>query len=281
MGPSRGRFVAGTVATFLLLICAAALLPSAARAAENSALFDALANRDMEMVRSIVTEAPGCVNEANHDGDTPLHTAAQLGDVEMAEYLLAHGARIGARDHVFWPPGAASSNSGIEGLTPLHVAAQKGWVGVVRLLIREHAEVAAGNVLPDAPKGYPRPGVTPLYLASTYGHADVVKLLLHAGADPGAKSPNGDTPLHIATNRGHRAVVALLLDAGADANARVASNGVVPLHEVRDAATARLLLAHGARPDVKDIRGRTPLAAANEYGRKEVAAVLRASGAHK
>jgi ankyrin repeat protein len=281
MGPRRGRFVAGVVVTCVLVVCTAALLPTAARAREHPALFDALANRDMEMVRSVVAATPNCVNQANHDGDTPLHIAAQLGDVAMAEYLLAHGARTGARDHTIWAPAGSSGRSGVEGLTPLHVAAQKGWVGVVRLLIRRHADVRAGNVLPDAPNTCPRPGVTPLYLASIYGHADVVELLLRAGADPAAKSPDGDTPLCIATNRGHRAVVALLLDAGADANARVASNGVVPLHEVRDAPTARLLLAHGARSDVKDIRGRTPLAAANEYGRKEVAAVLRASGARK
>ena len=88
-----------------------------------------------------------------------------------------------------------------------------------------------------------------LALASQYGHADIVELLLDAGEDPNRFNPLGghshSTPLHQAAGNGHLDVV-------------------------------KLLVARGARTDVKDILfGATPAGWANYAGRKEVEAYLR------
>ena len=88
-----------------------------------------------------------------------------------------------------------------------------------------------------------------LALASQYGHAAVVQLLLDAGEDPNRFNPVGghshSTPLHQAAGNGHLDVV-------------------------------KLLIAHGANPDVKDILfGGTPADWANYAGKKDVEAFLR------
>ena len=49
------------------------------------------------------------------------------------------------------------------------------------------------------------------------------------GANPDAKTNEGDTPLRKATEAGHEDAIRLLLDAGADPNARI-SDGDTPLH---------------------------------------------------
>jgi ankyrin repeat protein len=49
----------------------------------------------MEKLRELVTEEPALVRERGGDGQTPLHFA---GTVEVAKFLLEHGADIDARD---------------------------------------------------------------------------------------------------------------------------------------------------------------------------------------
>jgi hypothetical protein len=88
-----------------------------------------------------------------------------------------------------------------------------------------------------------------LALASQYGHAGTVELLLNAGEDPNRFNPVGghshSTPLHQAAGNGHLDVV-------------------------------KLLVAHGARTDVKDILfGGTPAGWAQHSGKKQTEEYLR------
>ena len=93
-----------------------------------------------------------------------------------------------------------------------------------------------------------------LAVASQYGHAEIVKLLLDAGEDPNRFNPVGghshSTPLHQAAGNGHLDVV-------------------------------KLLIAHGAKTDVKDILfGGTPAGWANYAGHKDVESYLKTVVAH-
>jgi len=59
-------------------------------------------------------------NARDPSGGTPLHTAAELNDLDLARFLLSHGANASARDD--------------QRRTPLQVAEQQGNTRVARLL---------------------------------------------------------------------------------------------------------------------------------------------------
>ena len=113
-------------------------------------------------------------------------------------------------------------------------------------------------------------GATPLMRAAKAFDLDLMQTLLDHGADPSRAMANGTTALMVAVSG--RAPVALtpetpmfravqlLLDRGADVNA-AAANGETLLHRAvtRGDAFVRLLVERGARLDVKDGGGRTPL----------------------
>jgi hypothetical protein len=134
--------------------------------------------------------------------------------------------------------------------------------GVLRapLLMRQHntGDAALGA------------GATPLMRAAKALDLDIMRTLLEHGADPSRALANGTTTLAVAlTGRGGRTLtpdtpmfqaVQLLLDRGADVNA-AGANGATLLHQSVDRGEAfvRLLVERGARRDLKDSGGRTPL----------------------
>jgi len=70
---------------------------------------------------AVVLLAGGC-GKKDRDRETPLHWAAERGDIEKVQELIARGANVNARDN--------------EGDTPLHLAAQGGHMKVVQVLLR-------------------------------------------------------------------------------------------------------------------------------------------------
>ncbi|TRY99402.1 hypothetical protein DNTS_002014 [Danionella cerebrum] len=130
---------------------------------------------------------------------TPLHLAGQLqlvlsqrfaaagyNNLEVAEYLLEHGADVNAQDK--------------GGLIPLHNAASYGHVDIAALLIKYNTCVNATD----------KWAFTPLHEAAQKGRTQLCALLLAHGADPTMKNQEGQTPLDLATADDIRA---LLIDA--------------------------------------------------------------------
>jgi ankyrin repeat protein len=113
-------------------------------------------------------------------------------------------------------------------------------------------------------------GATPLMRAAKALDIEIMKALLDHRADPSRTLANRTTTLAVAlTGRGGRTLtpeapmfqaIRLLLDQGADVNA-AGANGATLLHQSVDRGEAfvRLLVEHGAKLDVKDSSGRTPL----------------------
>ncbi len=213
---------------------------------------------------------------------TPLTYAVKAGDEAMLDLLLAHGAspdtrRLAVGDAVeAAPPGM---------LTRLleHGARVNGWKAnrhwPLHLLVTRRAKAVAptreeyqarlnaeeagwGNLgsVAEALAGVQQRRLA-LYLTPD-AYLAMLEALLAAGAEPDAPWDNGMTMLM----RGDAATARVLLRHGADVHARDSFGGTA-LHGVRSPEVARLLVEHGADVNAPslptdenaDDRGRTPL----------------------
>lgn len=188
--------------------------------------------------------------------DSPLKTSVESGHTDVVKLLLDHGADVNYRDEE-------------DGRTPLFYAAEKGFSDILLLLIEHGADVNAERMLGMRVD-------TPLLEAAENGHPDAARILIENGADINFETAfllnrfedmkrfidqgrdvndpiNFDEmPLHRAARAGFIDIVAFLLFKGADVNL-VDQNGETPLlaaiQNGRD-DVARLLLDHGATLDI-------------------------------
>jgi ankyrin repeat protein len=130
--------------------------------------------------------------------------------------------------------------------------------------------------------------------AAFHGHWRLCEFLLEKGADPNAAEPGtAETPLHAATSKANRPtydlVIRVLLAHGADPNRSTKpsvetgcfmrdsrTKGEFPLHRAAAFSSEeaiRLLLKAGARLDVADMNGDSPLSWASWHLRPD--AILR------
>lgn len=174
------------------------------------------------------------MNTLDTSGTRPPPTATDhLRPVDMISMLLAHGANPNAR---------------LKDATP-------------------------GRAISDDPDPILRGGSTPFLRAAKTGDLPVMRLLLKAGADPSLGSQFGATPLMAAAGVGLEyggnfppearslEAVKLCLQLGADVNA-VDKDGLTALHGAAARGADQIvqfLVEKGARMDVKDKKGRTPL----------------------
>jgi ankyrin repeat protein len=149
------------------------------------------------MVQCLVKELGANVEQANHEGATPLYIAAQEGKLAVVQCLVKE-------------LGADVNKAAIaEQMQPLHIASFNSHLELVRcLVLKLHAGVNKGNRL----------GATPLFSAAKQGDLAMVRLLVRElGADVDKADLNGVTPLMAASFEKHVEVVRWLVKAaGAD-----------------------------------------------------------------
>ena len=224
--------------------------------------------KEIQRYRDLAQNSPDLLNAVS-GGGTPLESAAGKGQLEVAKFLLDHGADVNSRND--------------QGYTPLHFATVNGSKAMVELFLDHQAEANGEN----------NEGVRPLHLAASRGFLSVVEALLVHGADPNAQMIGGTieplgkgggydraTPLHYAAAGGYLAIVKLLLDHKADVNVK-ARNGRTPLHAAADfnrLEIVKLLLAHQANPNASASDG-TPLGLAVRNRNAEMVKALIAAGA--
>ena len=139
---------------------------------------------------------------------------------------------------------------------------------IIRLLARN----------PELVNACTEDGFQPLGLACFFGHLDSAEYLVLAGAQVNAQSRNGlkAAPIQSAAAGGHQKIVKMLLEHGADPNIRE-QGGYTPLHAAAqngDEEMIRLLLYNGSDLTIKSNDGKTALDLAIEAGHAKAALVL-------
>ncbi|MEP7243084.1 MAG: ankyrin repeat domain-containing protein [Gammaproteobacteria bacterium] len=230
---------------------------------------------------------------------TALMWAAAESQPEMLKELIRSGAQLDARSQTNEWAREVSAEPRIQwrpagGLTALLYASRQGCLACAELLVEAGADVNLAD-----PKG-----LTPLIMATTNFNFDVAAYLLRKGANPNKWDYWGRTPLYVAVDLNtlpHGGwpdrpsvdettplrLAELLLAASANPNLQlklvppyrsvkddrlldvVLTTGATPLiraAKAMDEPMIRLLLAHGALPDLPTVRGITPLMAAAGLG---------------
>jgi ankyrin repeat protein len=154
---------------------------------------------DMSGIKELLTSGAD-INARNIEYRTALHYAAEHGDKELVEFLLAAKADA---DPMGWYA------------TPLHLAIKGGYRDIVGLLISAGADVNQRHI--QTQSGH---SCTPLHLAAGSGNIEIVKLLIAKRAEVNSTTKwHSETPLHYAVEAGHRQIAELLIAEGADVNA--------------------------------------------------------------
>ncbi|KAE9380875.1 ankyrin, partial [Stipitochalara longipes BDJ] len=212
---------------------------------------------------------------------TALHHAASEGRLDILKLILDYGypSKNAAADNLL---GMADTS----GSTALHYAARDGHFEVAKELIRREKPGDFAASLEDDSRSN-----LPIHLASKNGHARIVERLLENTALVveqlcwRAYNEEYSLPIHLAVSYDHVEVVRLLAEAHEKNNVsldRFDGQQRSPLHlaaTMGQIDIARLLVKHGATPDILDYDDATPLLLACHGGHEAVAAFLVGKGA--
>lgn len=196
--------------------------------------------------------------------NTPLHLAAEKGNVDIVTTLLAC-------------PEIQIDATMPNGDTPLHVAALHNNHQVIKLLLDQKLLLARNSIQVNQPN---KNGKTPLHCAVHNKAIESVKLLLtHDYIDVNAKDVEKYTPLHEAVAlKDNEAIVNLLLAHGDIQINDQAANGLTALHFAalhgNVESIEALLACPNIQPNLFTTQGATPLELAIRKGRKQAVVLL-------
>jgi ankyrin repeat protein len=159
--------------------------------------------------------------------------AAKSGEGATALALVKQGANVNEPE--------------ADGTTALHWAVYHDDVPLIEALLKAGARAAVSNDY----------GSTPMSEAAIVGNTAVIGRLLSAGAPPDAANADGQTPLMLIARTSNVEAAQLLLRSGANVNTVEQWHGQTALMWAaaeRQPAMVKLLLQHGARPDVRSLR---------------------------
>lgn len=264
LGQKRGKaplFIAssqGHVETVRLLLDRGANLHHYDNDGKTS-LFVATSGGYLEVVR-LLLDRGAHINHQDNIGRTPLSWAVHCNRLEIAKHLLDGGANLEHEEE--------------DGRTPLFWSINKEYLAMTRLLLDHganihHQDNNGCTTLIVASSCHKRGRVVEekqthsgQVVSSTNDHLETIRLLLDRGANPEQQDKDGRTVLSWVALNDHISIAQLLLRRGGARINHQDSCGRTPLLLAiiyRHVQMTKLLLDHGARIDLHDYDGRTPL----------------------
>ena len=233
-----------------LLIAAGANVKAATRDGAITPLFIACNNGDAAMIEALV-KAGADANSATAEGATALMKAAVSGSAAAIDVLIAHGAEVNAKESA-------------HGQTALMFAAASDRPEAIKTLIAHGADwKLTSNVV-----SLERPTVdddgNPIPVRPTPKAGDLVGIAL-AGRRVAPTVMGGMTALLYAARDGNIAAARALVESGADVNQVSAGDKSSPMVIAISNAhyeLGKMLLDHGADPNIANSDGLVPLYAA-------------------
>lgn len=163
--------------------------------------------KDRALIQRLIDQGAD-VNAPGSNGRTPLNSAAMSDDLDLAKFLIAHGADVNAGNNYRGP-----INTGdIVGNT-LQVAIKHN-EAMARLMVENGAQLGQRDQF----------GNSELHLAAMKGYADLVRRLIEHGANVHAVNESGRTALYYAAKHGFRRVADALIAAGAKESEALETN---------------------------------------------------------
>lgn len=248
----------------------------------------------------ILAESGAEVNAVDPDGTSPLELAILNGHFDTAAVLLEKGADPNLADSAGMGPLYATVDMNtlgeVYGRPPRAYTDKLSALDLMKLLLDKGADPNVGLKSATLQRahtpGEPTlgAGATPLMRAAKNGDVAAIELLAAHGANVSQPAKNLTTPLMFAAGLGRGvgtfakdyatdaqmlAAAKALIALGADVNA-ISAAGQTAMHFAAQAADVnlpqpsdemvRFLAAHGARLDVADKQGRTPVEMAQGKG---------------
>jgi ankyrin repeat protein len=136
--------------------------------------------------------------------NTPLHSAAYYGNVEMVQVLLNLEADVNVQNKESETPLNYISRASSGSREVLNY--RQSPANIARLLLDRGADINARN----------DEGQTPLHTTTNVGLIEVIRVLLERGANAGAEDNLGRTPFSLAKKRGYDEIMKLLSEYGAE-----------------------------------------------------------------
>ncbi|RPA72062.1 ankyrin [Ascobolus immersus RN42] len=207
------------------------------------------------------------LSQTTKEGLTVLHLAAEMGNTEMLELFLKHGA-----NSLLTTQTEAKS-------TALHLAVTRRHIDAIKVITNSQLNLRLRELINVRDGG----GNLSIHLAALKGYDDVIEILLGcSGLDMEARTAGGATALYLAAEAGHLSTVKLLVSRGVKVDAAHSKKRETPLftatryghHDI-----VEFLLDHQASPDSRCYYGRTPIMLAAETLKPETAMMLLERGA--
>lgn len=281
-----------------LLLDSGAQVNSQAGGDNRTPLHSAASNGPLELVKLLVSKGAK-VNAVDKYFSRPLAKAVQADNLEIAKFLLEHGAdkTINLSDTEFQTAifnarsakmaqllianGANVSESDKKGQAILlHAIVNYLDFDLLKVLLQNGADI---NARDDS-------GTTALLRAALYPYErddkNCVQFLLENGANANVANNQGETPLLVADRLD---VLQALLAHGADVNAQNEDGQTALIHIAKmddpEGEKTKLLLEHGADVNIRDKEGKTALgyatAVRSGWYSKERVEILKQYGAKK
>ncbi|OQV13353.1 Transient receptor potential cation channel subfamily A member 1 [Hypsibius exemplaris] len=225
----------------------------------DSPLHTVIRAHDSALLQKVLSERPWLINNGvdipGDNGETPLHLACVLNDLEAVKILLAHGANPDRRRKCF------------HNLHPVHLAAAAGAIDVLTFFVeewprennRKSSEMVA---IVDSE------GSTPLHWAVLRRWLHCVEFLLKHGARLDQPQTQGfrATPLSLACCQGLVGMLQPMLDISKPSFMRALElpddEGLKPMHRaavLNAMPVLEFLVENGADVNIRDVQGRTPI----------------------